>query len=139
GPDGAVYIADWYDSRLSHVNALDTWHKSSGRIYRLAAKDIKSQSGFDLSKYSSKELIILLQNKNKWFRQQALKMLGDKKDQSSLQILNELLIKDSAQNALEALWAIHLISGKLNDQVASISLTHSDPYVRMWGVRLICD
>lgn len=38
GPDGAVYIADWYDSRLSHVDPRDTWHKSSGRVYRLRAK-----------------------------------------------------------------------------------------------------
>ncbi|MEM7700211.1 MAG: dehydrogenase, partial [Verrucomicrobiota bacterium] len=35
GPDGAVYLADWYDSRLSHVRPIDDWHKSSGRIYRI--------------------------------------------------------------------------------------------------------
>ncbi|NLT71957.1 MAG: dehydrogenase, partial [Verrucomicrobiaceae bacterium] len=35
GPDGAVYMADWYDSRLSHVRPVDDWHKTSGRIYRL--------------------------------------------------------------------------------------------------------
>ncbi|MFN9914004.1 MAG: dehydrogenase, partial [Pirellulaceae bacterium] len=35
GPDGAVYLADWYDSRLSHVDPRDNWHKSSGRIYRV--------------------------------------------------------------------------------------------------------
>lgn len=35
GPDGCVYIADWYDTRLSHVRPVDDWHKSSGRIYRV--------------------------------------------------------------------------------------------------------
>lgn len=35
GPDGAVYLADWYDSRLSHVRPVDDWHKGSGRIYRI--------------------------------------------------------------------------------------------------------
>ncbi|MEM7599919.1 MAG: dehydrogenase, partial [Verrucomicrobiota bacterium] len=35
GPDGYVYIADWYDTRLSHVRPVDDWHKSSGRIYRV--------------------------------------------------------------------------------------------------------
>ena len=29
GPDGAVYMADWYDSRLSHVRPVDDWHKTS--------------------------------------------------------------------------------------------------------------
>ena len=38
--DGAVYFADWYDSRLSHLDPRDTWHKSSGRIYRMHAKDL---------------------------------------------------------------------------------------------------
>ncbi len=35
GPDGAVYVADWYDTRLSHVSPTDDWHKESGRIYRI--------------------------------------------------------------------------------------------------------
>src|SRR5690606_36194004 len=38
GPDGMVYITDWYDSRLSHVDPRDTWVKTSGRVYRLRAK-----------------------------------------------------------------------------------------------------
>jgi len=27
GPDGFVYLADWYDSRLSHVRPVDDWHR----------------------------------------------------------------------------------------------------------------
>jgi hypothetical protein len=42
GPDGAVYIADWFDIRLSHLSPRDNWDKSNGRIYRLKAKDAKS-------------------------------------------------------------------------------------------------
>lgn len=38
GPDGCIYIADWYDSRLSHVRPVDDWHKASGRIYRIKPK-----------------------------------------------------------------------------------------------------
>ena len=38
GPDGAVYMTDWYDSRLTHVDPRDNWHKESGRIYRLQVK-----------------------------------------------------------------------------------------------------
>ncbi|HYR58423.1 MAG TPA: c-type cytochrome, partial [Chthoniobacteraceae bacterium] len=39
GPDGAIYMADWYDSRLSHVDPRDTWDKDHGRIYRLRATE----------------------------------------------------------------------------------------------------
>ena len=28
GPDGGFYMADWYDTRLSHVSPIDDWHKN---------------------------------------------------------------------------------------------------------------
>lgn len=139
GPDGAVYIADWYDSRLSHVDPRDTWHKSSGRIYRLRGKESAvSIPKFDLSKYSDIQLIELLKNDNKWFRQQALKQFGDRKNRSVSLKLLPLLQSGNSQDALEALWAINL-SGGFNDNIAQIALDHEDPYVREWGVRLLGD
>src|ERR1041385_2480330 len=38
GPDGAVYICDWCDKRASHVDPLDTWDRSNGRIYRVQSR-----------------------------------------------------------------------------------------------------
>ena len=40
GPDGAVYIADWYDARVGGHNDLD--ETLSGTIYRVAPKGFKS-------------------------------------------------------------------------------------------------
>lgn len=139
GPDGAVYMADWYDSRLSHVDPRDTWHKTSGRIYRLRNRNAgKPIAAFDLSTYSNEQLIKLLSHENKWFRQQALRQFGDRKDKSVIPDLMSLLKLGTGQTALEALWAINL-SGSFNDEVAMISLNHDDPFVRMWGVRLLGD
>jgi glucose/arabinose dehydrogenase len=39
GPDGAIYVADWSDVRLSHLNPTDTWDKTNGRIFRIAPKN----------------------------------------------------------------------------------------------------
>ena len=61
------YFADWYDSRLSHLDPRDTWHKSSGRIYRMHAKDAKPIKPFDLKKYSNTELIMELANPTSGF------------------------------------------------------------------------
>ncbi len=38
GSDGAVYVADWYDERANHVDPVDNWDKTTGRIYRIAPK-----------------------------------------------------------------------------------------------------
>ena len=40
GPDGALYIADWYDARVGGHNDLD--ESLSGSIYRVAPKGFKS-------------------------------------------------------------------------------------------------
>src|SRR5690606_17716684 len=107
GPDGWVYIADWYDSRLSHVDPRDTWDKGSGRVYRLRTKtgSMNTTKPFDLGKYSTGELIELLKGKNKWFRQQAQVQFGNRKDRSAVPQLLPLLQQTAdAQTALEALW-----------------------------------
>jgi putative heme-binding domain-containing protein len=138
GPDGGVYIADWSDSRMSHVNPIDNWHKNSGRIYRLRNKNQEAIKPFDLSTYTNKELIKLLNHKNKWFRQQAQRLIGDRKDKSMWPELHHLLKTGNSQLALEALWAINL-SGGFNDDIAIEAMQHNDPYVRLWGVRFVGD
>ncbi|MBM1107776.1 c-type cytochrome [Aurantibacter crassamenti] len=138
GPDGGVYMADWYDSRLSHVDPRDTWDKSTGRVYRIQGENKKGLQSFDISTYSNEQLIELLSNKNKWFRQQAQRQFGDRKNASVVSKLKSLLDSTNPQTALEALWAIN-VSGYFDEQVASTCLAHKDPFVRMWAVRLIGD
>lgn len=139
GPDGAIYLTDWYDSRLSHVDPRDTWHKTSGRIYRLGAKGTSPPIGFfDLSQYSSEELISLLSHENKWYRQQAQRLFADRKDPRIIPELLAVMQENTGQVALEVLWAIYL-SGGWNDSVALHGLSHADPFVRMWSIRYLGD
>lgn len=46
-PDGAVYVADWYDPGVGgHATGdkADDWHKIHGRIYRLAPKGYEAKA-----------------------------------------------------------------------------------------------
>ena len=138
GPDGSIYLADWYDGRLSHIDPRDTWHRSSGRIYRLRNADAQPQSYPDLGTFTHDQLLELLNHDNKWFRQQALRQFGDRKDESFIPDLTSLIEKEIGQIALEALWALNL-SGGFNEEIAKESLTHPNPFVRMWTVRLLGD
>jgi putative heme-binding domain-containing protein len=93
---------------------------------------------FDLTTYSTEQLVQLLAHPNKWYRQQAIRLFGDRKNHKAQAQLTDLLKRESAQLSLEALWALN-ISGVFNPEIARIGLLHRDPYVRMWTVRLLGD
>ncbi|QDV15644.1 Cytochrome c [Gimesia panareensis] len=139
GPDGAIYFCDMYEHQIAHGQHYSGQvEKGDGRIYRLTAKDAKPLAPFDLGKKSSQELIAVLDHPNRWFRQQALRLFGDRKDASVIPALKQKLFESDGQSALEALWALNL-SGGFDEVVAAKSLKHSDPYVRAWTIRLLCD
>ena len=139
GPDGAVYVCDWYDSQVNHYrNHEGKIDPQNGRVYRLRAKGAVKVKSFDLAKRTTSELIALLQHKDKWHRQTALRLLGDRKDVSALPKLKKMLAESLGQAALEALWAVNL-SGGFTPDFASGALDHADPYVRLWTVRMLGD
>jgi putative membrane-bound dehydrogenase-like protein len=138
GPDGAVYLADWYDIRLSHVDPNNNWDRSNGRIYRLTTKNAPKLKPFDLAKAGNDELIQLVSHTNKWWRQQTLRILGDRADQTLAPKFREIALKSTGQLALEAFWAANLCGG-LTEDFALRTLAHSDEHVRAWTVRLLGD
>lgn len=139
GPDGAIYICDWYDRQVSHVrNQEGTIDPTNGRIYRLKAKGAKPISPFDLGKLSSPKLIDLLNHTNKWYRQTALRLLADRHDPALRPDLAKRLFAGTGQASLELLWALSL-SGGLGEPAALKALDHPEPQVRLWTARLLCD
>ena len=139
GPDGAVYVADFYEQRIDHASHHQgRIHRESGRIYRLRGPDAPSTASFDLAALSSSELVQVLRHENKWYRQTALRIFGDRKDESVIPELKQAIADNEGQFALEAVWALNL-SGGLSDEMALTLLDHRDPQVRLWTVRLLCD
>lgn len=144
GPDGGFYMADWYDTRLSHVRPVDDWHKTSGRIYRVRpASGAPKLKPFDLSKASAEELLGYLSHPNRWYRRQAVLEIGWRGHADVVPKLSEML---NGPHALEALWALNLLAENNPDDraiesKAGIAITQavrsSDPYVRRWAVKMI--
>lgn len=139
GPDGAIYFCDMYEQRIDHSSHYaGRVTPDSGRVYRIAASDASPQEPFDYEQLPTAELIEILKHPNKWHRQTALRIFGDRKDRSVIPLLEDLVRQNEGQLALEALWALNL-SGGFSESVASELLGHEDEYVRLWTIRLLGD
>lgn len=139
GPDGSVYVADWYDKRANHVIPIDDWEKTTGRIYKIQAKNAKPLAPFNLSKLSSPELVKLLSHANDWQRREARVLLAERRDPAVAATLRDLLLKrEDNPLVLQALWGL-FVSGGFNDELAAQLLAHPHPDVRSWTVRLLGD
>ena len=139
GPDGGVYVADFYEEFIAHGQHYQGQiDPDSGRVYRLRAKTSKTLPPFDLGQSTTDQLIDLLKHPNKWHRRTALRLLADRRDESAIPRLLVLMRDAHGQTALEALWALNLVGGFTED-VASATLRHANPMVRFWTVRLLGD
>ncbi len=138
GPDGCVYLADWYDSRLTHVDPRDNWHKNSGRIYRLKPTNYQPIKPFDLSRQTNAELIKTMGHANKWFRQKAVQVIGERGDQAMIPALLKIVKSEQDDRSLEALWALNQL-GAFDENLALELSGHRDQHIRRWTIRLLGD
>ncbi len=116
GPDG-LYVADFYEQHIAHLRHYEGLvDNTTGRVYRIAAKDAKPRKPVDYGAMTSVELLFELfnkerltvdefgqyafkfdlakdriGNKNRWVRQTILRLLGDRKDQQVGQMASMLL------------------------------------------------
>ena len=146
GPDGAVYIADWYDYNISHSSPTNRsqWYQPSrldGRVWRVAPPGVSplGAGSFDLSKKSSRELVELLAHANDWYARAARRILSERRDRSIIPALTKLALESQDERlALEGLWSIY-VTGALDEPLAAAALGSPHQYVRAWTVRLLGD
>jgi putative membrane-bound dehydrogenase-like protein len=130
GPDGSVYVADWFDKRTAHPDPDADWDKSNGRVYKIEANGTKPAAPFDLAKLPSDKLVSLLAHPNDWFRRKAREVLADRRDPEVIFPLRTLVTEARDEDLqLQALWALY-VSGGFNDAFALRLLDHRNPDVR---------
>ncbi|MBC8353689.1 MAG: HEAT repeat domain-containing protein [Planctomycetes bacterium] len=78
GPDGAIYIADWYNPIIGHYQASfrhPDRDKSHGRVWRVVAKGRPLLQPPALTEMTASELCEQLKSKESWVRTQAKRLL----------------------------------------------------------------
>jgi putative heme-binding domain-containing protein len=132
GPDGAVYVADWFDARVGGHSTRDVGQ--TGAIYRIAPKGAKlSVPKFDLS--STDGQIAALKNPSPNVRELGrapLEAAGAK----SIPAVKKLLDDPNGFIQARATWLL----AKLGSEGLSIvesRLAHKDPQVRICAFRAL--
>jgi putative heme-binding domain-containing protein len=81
GPDGAIYVADWYNPIIGHYQASylhPSRDKTHGRIWRITAKGRPTVKPPRLAGLAAAGLLEQLRSPERWVRYQARRLLFDR-------------------------------------------------------------
>jgi len=167
GPDGALWITDWYDFIIQHnptpnlasaglnsengkgnayINPLRDHER--GRIYRLAYKNNDQKNTLQLNKNDLAGLVGALSHTNMFWRSTAQRLIVEKGDASILDDLYKLAKNEQLDEtginapAVHALWTIHGLKALTgtNPQALAVviqSLSHPAAGVRKAAIEVL--
>ena len=166
GPDGAVWVLDWYNFIVQHNptptpdrggfagttgkgNAYENplRDKSHGRIWRVVSREAKEYEPLELAKDRSGDLVDALSNDNMFWRLTAQRLLVERGNLDVLQALFDL-VNNQATNetgdnyaAIHALWTIDGLGALSKDDeteaVIRGALNHPSAGVRKAAIQIL--
>jgi putative membrane-bound dehydrogenase-like protein len=138
GPDGSVFVSDWYDARACHQQRPHD--RTNGRVYKIVYGETK-QSPVDVAKLSDVELVKLQTSKNEWLVRHARRVLQERGAKPEVHSQLVALLKDKQLDVpqrLRVLWALHATKG-FTERIALDQLDSNEPWLRAWNIQLICE
>ena len=148
GPDGALWIADWYDKYPCYQNARadpEGVDREHGRIWRVVwtgnekGKPVPSrpQTGMNLAQLTSAQLVDRLAHPNIWQRKMAQRILNERRDDTVMGLLQKQFANGKTlESRLTSLWTLYS-SGYLADDQIVKAAADKEPAIRAWAARFI--
>jgi putative membrane-bound dehydrogenase-like protein len=143
GPDGQVYMIDWYDRNQCHHGNVPGHDRSNGRIFKISYGTSRAEP-VDLNKATDDQLVQYQLHENDWYVRTARRLLQERAAAGRLSAsAREGLRQIATTHAeptrrLRGQWALH-VTGGIPANVAEQLLADADPYVRGWMVQLLCE
>jgi putative membrane-bound dehydrogenase-like protein len=139
GPDGSVYLIDWYDEQACHNKDTEIWDRTNGRIWRVSYGDYEPID-VDLRSLSDDELCELQLHANDWYVRRARLILQERGPNPKVHERLKAILADHPQESrkLRALWALHVTDG-LGLEFLMEQLGSPHEYVRAWAVQLLLE
>lgn len=146
GPDGALYIADFYNRIIGHYE-VPLNHpgrdRASGRIWKITYKGNQPYRDIpvkDWSKATLNELIAGLKHPQLNVRLKIADRLVDVWKEKAVEPVAQMMasVTTTGQTFVHGLWILHRL-GALPETVLNKALTHADPLVQVHGFRIFSE
>ncbi|MEE2706751.1 MAG: PVC-type heme-binding CxxCH protein [Planctomycetota bacterium] len=157
GPDGNVWVLDWYNYIVQHNptpggyktgkgNAYETdlRDKRHGRIYRLVYKRAEPQKPMTLAGATPEQLVAALKHPTMHWRKHAQRLLVERGKQDVVAALAELVEDTGVDHvglnvgAIHALWTLHGLQAETNArQTVFRALSHPSAGVRRNAAQVV--
>ncbi|MCA9060198.1 MAG: HEAT repeat domain-containing protein, partial [Planctomycetaceae bacterium] len=139
GPDGCLWILDWYDRYHCYQDARrdpEGIDRLKGRLYRVRYQDAPRAAAFDLATETDVQLIDRLGSSNVLFRNLAQRLLSERATEESRRLLEACVLDEAtpSKKRLHCLWAL-IGGGPLSKPFHLQLLQDSNPDIRWWAVR----
>ena len=144
GPDGAVYISDWYDPRHCHSPNNEQWDRGNGRMYRMKYDAKFTPAQVDYTQATASELVAAQLHANDWHVRMARLELAERAitgnvDQHAIHTLRAMATTHADETRrLRALWCLHAIA-EIDAEFAQELINDQSEYVRAWTVQLLAE
>ncbi len=148
GPDGALYVIDYYRQIVEHPEWMaDETNQSGklyngtdqGRIYRIKPKGTTLAKFVGLGKATDETLVNQLKSANIWFRRTAQRLLLDRQSPATLPLLRDLIKADqSPESVVHALWTLHGLGAIAQaPELLKRALAHANAGVRENAIKIV--
>lgn len=145
GPDGALYIADYYRFVLEHPEWIAPETRSridlragadKGRIYRVVPNGVKLRPAPNLAKLDNAALVAALDSPNGWQRDTVQRLLYERAAKDTSPVLRQLAAKAPQPNVrVQALAALDTLRS-LDVGTVRAALHDADAHVRVQALRV---
>jgi putative membrane-bound dehydrogenase-like protein len=137
GPDGSVFVIDWYDKTACHFFGPEAYDRTNGRIFKISY-GTPAFAPVDLGKLSNADLVRLQLHPNDWYVRHARRLLQERGGDPEVHRALARMVSEEpdASRKLRALWALH-VTGGLSTPIALEFLESKEEWVRAWTVQLL--
>ncbi|MEX1241011.1 MAG: PVC-type heme-binding CxxCH protein [Cyclobacteriaceae bacterium] len=147
GPDGALYVVDYYREIIEHpewlsddvINSGKLYNgHDMGRIFRVSATDASPATWtkeLSLSSATDEELVEKLADRNIWWRRTAQRMLLDRNNPAIVASLIKMTENASAEGRLHALWTLQGMNQLSPEQILK-ALSDAEAGMRVNAIKL---